>query len=204
MIRFLSASARFYWRSHLGVLFGALLASAVLTGSLLVGDSVDGSLRKTALQRLGNIRYAMYTPGRFFSAGLADRIPGSTAILHLRGIALTEERQINQVQVLGVSSNVWKFCDPGFQRLEKNSVPRRSRFQCLENEVLLGRKLAESLGVNVGDEISLRIEKPGLLPGDAPLASQRDDRTVRARLTVTRILGDDELGGDESVKISHL
>jgi len=208
MIRHLLASLRFYWRSHLGVLFGAVLAAAVLTGSLLVGDSVDGSLRKTALQRLGNIQAAMHTPNRFFAASLADRIPGSAAILQLRGIALTDVQQINQVQVLGVSSNVWSFLDSDFQGLEKNVRPYAIGFQCseetvrpyvigfqcLENEVLLGRKLAAALGVKVGDEISLRIEKPSLLPGEAPLASQNDDRTVRARLTVARILGDDELG----------
>ncbi len=188
--RHLLSSLRYYWRSHLGVLLGTLLASAVLTGSLLVGDSVDGSLRKAALQRLGKIRYAMYTPNRFFAAGLADRNPGSAAILQLRGIALFQGleagstdgriKQINRVQVLGVSSNVWKFCGRDFQ--------------CLENEVLMGQKLAAALGTDVGDEISLRIEKPGLLPGDAPLAGQGDDRSVRTRLRVARILGDDELG----------
>ena len=194
LLRHLLASLRFYWRSHLGVLFGAVLAAAVLTGSLLVGDSVDGSLRKTALQRLGTIQYAMHTPNRFFAASLADRIPGSAAILQLRGIALTDTQQINQVQVLGVSSNVWSFLDSDVQCSKKNVRPYAIGFQILENEVLLGRKLADSLDVKVGDEISLRIEKPGLLPGEAPLASQKDDRTVRARLIVTRILGDDELG----------
>jgi ABC-type lipoprotein release transport system permease subunit len=188
--RHLLAGLRYYRRSHFGVLLGTLLAAAVLTGSLLVGDSVDGSLRKAALQRLGSIEYALYTPGRFFSAGLADRNPGTVAALQLRGIALFQGleagsndggiKQINRVQVLGVSSNAWKFCD--------------RNFQCLENEVLLGKKLASALGADAGDEISLRIEKPGLLPGDAPLASQKEDRTVRARLRVARILGDDELG----------
>src|SRR4051812_37849859 len=31
--------ARFYWRTHLGVVLGAALGALVLTGALLVGDS---------------------------------------------------------------------------------------------------------------------------------------------------------------------
>ena len=41
-------SLRFYWRTHLGVFLGALIASAILTGSLLVGDSVRFSLEQIA------------------------------------------------------------------------------------------------------------------------------------------------------------
>lgn len=182
MIRFVIHSIRFYWRSHLGVLLGAGLASAVLTGSLLVGDSVDGSLRKFALQRLGGIRYAMQTPNGFFAADLAKRVfpDAAAAVLQLRGMAIGEEHQVNQVQVLGCGSNLWKFAGMDFQ--------------LLENEVALNRKLAAALDVEVGDEVSLRIEKPGLLPRDAPLASQDNDRSVRGRFSVARILSNDELG----------
>ncbi|VGO21742.1 FtsX-like permease family protein [Pontiella sulfatireligans] len=181
MIRLLLSSLKFRWRSHAGVLLGIVLASAVLTGSLLVGDSVDGSLRKFALQRLGGIHYAMHTPNRFFARSLAEKIDAdAAAVLQLRGMALAEGRQINQVQVLGCDSNLWKLAG-----LDS---------QLLESEVALNKKLAAALGVEAGDEVSLRIEKPGLLPRDAPLAAQKDDRSVRGRFTVSRILGDDELG----------
>ena len=42
-----------HWRIHVAVIAGAAVASAVLTGALLVGDSVRGSLREMTLQRLG-------------------------------------------------------------------------------------------------------------------------------------------------------
>jgi len=191
MKKLILSSLRFHWRMHVGVLLGTVLAAAVLTGSLLVGDSVDGSLRKFALQRLGNIHYALYTPNRFFSRELAAKNdPASEAILQLRGMAIFQEvsarssakgkKQINQVQVFGVSSNVWTFCG--------------QKFHCLENEVLLGRKLATALGANVGDEVSLRIEKPSLLPRGAPLAAQKSDTTVRGLFRVKHILSDDNLG----------
>ncbi|MFN3408619.1 MAG: hypothetical protein ACK45B_06475, partial [Limisphaerales bacterium] len=44
----------FHWRSHLGVVSGAAIGSAALIGALIVGDSVKGSLRERALERLGN------------------------------------------------------------------------------------------------------------------------------------------------------
>src|SRR5881394_1926374 len=65
-------SLRFHARAHLGVLLGAAVGSAALIGALVVGDSVRGSLRDLALQRLGNIRFAMDTGDRFFRASLAN------------------------------------------------------------------------------------------------------------------------------------
>ncbi|MBN2685421.1 MAG: ABC transporter permease [Pontiellaceae bacterium] len=179
MIRLLFSNLRYYRKIHLGVLAAAALASAVLTGSLLVGDSVDGTLRRFALQRLGKIHYAMQIP--FFADSLGDRIGGDTAaLLQLRGMALTDERQMNEVQVYGCDSVFWAF---GGVKLDLAA-----------GEAALGKKLADALALKVGDEISLRIEKPGLLSLDAPLSAQDEDRSVRGRFTVKRILGDDELG----------
>ena len=45
----------YYWRINLAVLLGAAVATVVLTGALLVGDSVKGSLRDLILDRLGNV-----------------------------------------------------------------------------------------------------------------------------------------------------
>src|SRR5690349_17781360 len=42
-----------YWRTNLAVILGVATAVAVLSGALLVGDSVRASLRDLALQRLG-------------------------------------------------------------------------------------------------------------------------------------------------------
>src|SRR6185436_18740224 len=65
---------RFHWRAHLGVVLGAAVGSAALIGALVVGDSVRESLRERALQRLGQISYALQTQDRFFTDGLADRM----------------------------------------------------------------------------------------------------------------------------------
>ena len=63
MTRFqlLQRSLRFHWRIHLAVALGVAAAAAVLTGALLVGDSVRGSLRHLVLDRLGRIDEALDT-----------------------------------------------------------------------------------------------------------------------------------------------
>ena len=63
-------SLSYFWRIQLAVLLGAAVATAVLTGALLVGDSVRGSLRDLTLDRLGQIDYALISE-RFFREELA-------------------------------------------------------------------------------------------------------------------------------------
>ena len=52
--RLLIRSIAHYWMTSVVVVFGVAVATAVITGSLLVGDSVSGSIRDTALARLGS------------------------------------------------------------------------------------------------------------------------------------------------------
>ena len=62
-------SVRFHWRTNLAVLLGVATATAVLAGALVVGDSVRGSLRDLALQRLGRADIAVSTAGFFREGG---------------------------------------------------------------------------------------------------------------------------------------
>jgi len=52
--------------ASVAVVAGMIVATAALTGSLMVGDSVRGSLRKLAIQRLGPVDYVL-VGNRFFS-----------------------------------------------------------------------------------------------------------------------------------------
>ncbi len=53
---------RFHWRGHLAVLLGVALGSAVLTGALLVGDSLRGSLQDRADRQRCGVDYALVSP----------------------------------------------------------------------------------------------------------------------------------------------
>ena len=129
---------RFYRRTHLGVVAGCAISSAVLVGALFVGDSVRGTLERLALARLGKIASALESGGRYFQGGLAARMRDGlrtevAAALHVEGMALKDNRQINRVEVAGV--------DPGFFRLAE-SPPHPPG----PGQVALNRKLAEALG----------------------------------------------------------
>src|SRR5262245_9391111 len=71
--RFILSSLRHYRRIHLAVAMGVAVATAVLTGALLVGDSVRGSLHDLTLQRLGRIDSAVVA-GHMFREALGTEV----------------------------------------------------------------------------------------------------------------------------------
>jgi len=178
---------RFYRRTHLGVIAGCAVSAAVLVGALFVGDSVRGTLERIALARLGKIHSALDSGGRYFRGGLAARMRDGlkaevASALHVQGMALREGRQINRVDVAGV--------DPSFFQLAEASLPK----PLAAGQVALNRKLADALGAKAGDEVALRMFKPGFLSREAPLASRKEKDTRRSLLTVAAVLSDAQLG----------
>jgi len=188
-------------RSHLGALAGTAVATAVLIGALIVGDSVRSSLRQLALLRLGRIETAMSTGDRLCRADLFGSGPGSVAsiqvrlglpsrqvvaapVLQLPAIAAAGEgaARANQVWVHGVDVRFWKLAEKPFALGE---IPRGS--------VLLNQPLARQLRVEAGDELLLRVQKPSALSRDAPMTTE-EDATVALRLRVDQVLSDDQLG----------
>ena len=90
---------------------GVVVGAAVLTGALLVGDSLRGSLRDLTLNRLGWIDEALIG-GRFFREEAVNGLPAkdvSAAIL-VRGTASVGEngRPVRQVNMVGVKEAFWK------------------------------------------------------------------------------------------------
>ena len=62
-----------YWRTNLAVALGAAVGTAVLTGALLVGDSVRNSLLDLSIERLGRID-SILLAHHFFSSDLVETI----------------------------------------------------------------------------------------------------------------------------------
>ena len=90
--RLLLRNLLYHWRGNLAVFLGVVVGAAVLTGSLLVGDSLRGSLRDLTLQRLGWVDDAL-VGGHFFREKAAEGLPAkdvSAAIL-VRGTASLEK-----------------------------------------------------------------------------------------------------------------
>src|SRR5262245_10085204 len=74
-LRLLLRNLLFHRRGNLAVLLGVAIGTAVLTGALLVGDSLRGSLRELTLRRLGWVDQAL-VGARFFPTDLADAVHG--------------------------------------------------------------------------------------------------------------------------------
>ena len=62
-----------HWRLNAAVALGVAAATAVLTGALLVGASMRGSLRALAIERLGRVEHALVVD-RFFRVDLAGEL----------------------------------------------------------------------------------------------------------------------------------
>src|SRR5215218_5339448 len=77
--KLLLRNLRYFRAANFAVAAGMAVATAVLTGALMVGDSVRGSLRDLALQRLGKVDHALVAT-RFVNADLADRLKAGTGL----------------------------------------------------------------------------------------------------------------------------
>ena len=182
-------SLRFYWRAHLGVLAGTCITSAILTGALVVGDSVRWTLKQMAQARLGKTEMALTTQETFFRSTLANDLQQDlkdtvAPALTLRASATLPDNRAraNDVQVLGVDERFWKLGSTS-NLLE----------HAANDEIVLNARLARQLGVNVNDTVILRVEQPSLLSRDAPL-SGLSDVSVALRGRVRAIAGDADFG----------
>jgi putative ABC transport system permease protein len=168
---------RHYRRTHLGVLIGCAISTAVLGGALFVGDSVRVSLERAALARLGPVVSAMETGDRYFRDDLPVRLGSGGAALRVRGMALKAGGgQVNRVDLYGVDARF----------LGRPAPPA--------GQVALGERLAAAIGVKAGEDVALRYDKPSLLAKDAPLSSRKESGTIRRLLTVSAVLSDADMG----------
>ena len=182
-------SLGFYWRTNLGVLLAAMVSTAVLAGALVVGDSVRHSLGMMVIARLGTTQFALAAQSRFFRAKLADELAAEldtavAPVLQLRGLIAdsNDTRRANRIEVLGV--------DEHFYRIGAEANPFGGDWS---EGIVLNEPLAERLGVGAGDEVVLRIGKPGLMPRDVPLTPD-SDLSMAFRLVVRAVAGESEFG----------
>ena len=194
-LRHLLRSVAHHRRMHAGLLMGTLLACAILTGALVMGDSVNQTLHDIAVARLGGVAHALDRGGRFFSDTLSASLTAKDARIHtasllvLNGMVATPpggkgpQNQLNRVQVIGIQPDFWQFAE---------TPPANTALA--RQEVFLGERSAAALGVHAGDDVSLRVAKHGLMPQDAPLSARDKDNTVESLVTVKAVLSDAQLG----------
>src|SRR5262245_60146916 len=174
--RLLAHNLAFHWRAHLAVLLGVAVGAAVLTGAMLVGDSLRGSLRDRAEQQRCGVDYALVR-GQFFTA--TPDTPGTQTGIILHGAARAGNgenvRRANGVTVLA-GFEFTSFAGRG-QKAAPPAVPA---------------SLASQLGVKAGDSITIRIPVSSTIPSESLLGQREFNQTsIELTMTVATILPDD-------------
>jgi ABC-type lipoprotein release transport system permease subunit len=201
--RLLGRNLFYHWRGNLAVLLGVAVGTAVLTGALLVGDSLRGSLRDLAQAQLGWVDHTLVA-GRFFRQDLAAELGArqfSPAIL-LQGTASggPDPSTKRRVTILGVDERFWlDGAAPADQSTLSRAVDPRpgggDLWESPKEEVVLNAALAEELGMNANDKVILRLQKVSAIPRET-LLGRRDvgDVVDELRLVVRTVIPDEGLG----------
>jgi putative ABC transport system permease protein len=176
--RLIQRSLAYYWQTNIVVVLGVAIAVAVLTGALLIGESVRGSLRDLVSQRLGRTDDFVASTNFFREQLAADisqpasGIDATCPLIALDGVITHEpsRRRAWNVRVYGVDDRFWQ--------LNGVNVDGPANRQ-----VLFSQSLATELGAASGDSILLRIEKPSDIPIES-LHGRKEDpgRTIRLNL----------------------
>jgi len=187
ILKLIIRSLLFYRKQQMAVLAGTILSTAVLTGALIIGDSVKDSLKQMVDLRLGKAKYALVTGDRFVRSKLAHDLANSlevpvSPLLAVEGITVNNENngRINRTKIYGIENSFWQFSSAG-------------SFELSEDEGLISENIAQRLNLKIGDELLLRIENAEVIPLNAPFASQKN-HSVSLRIKVKAVLDKNQLG----------
>ena len=182
--RLIWRSLSHHWRTNIAVVLGVAAAVSVLSGALLVGDSVRGSLRDIAVGRLGRSEHVISSM-EFFRDALAEDIRSaaggaatSAPLIVANGFVGHEKsgRRASGVLVYGVDDRFWAF----------HGLPSRPG-------VLISPALAAELGAAASDALLVRLQRPSAIPIES-LFGRKDDIARTIRLDVAGILPGEQLG----------
>lgn len=196
---YIAANLRQHWRTNLAAAAAVAIATAVLTGALLVGDSVRGSLRDLTLQRLGHIDQAVQTPRLFrqelanelaSTAGFADHFTSAQPALLLRGAATARHdsgvRRASDLDLIGIGDSFWQL---GRQDPRPSSSSSESSPDAPPDGVWLTQQVAGDLQATAGDTLLLRLPVRSDVPADSPLG-EKADTVVGKQFVVAGVLPD--------------
>ena len=187
IISLILRNLRYYRKPYLSVLAGIVISTAVLTGALVVGDSVRYSLVQLTDIRLGKTRFSIQSGDRLFRRKLANDLALQTKslvvpVLQLEGIAVNTDKnaQINRVEVAGV--------DNQFMELWNTTTQQPG-----DEDAILSQNTAEKLNLKPGDEFILKIRKQAKASENAPFVAETEPLVV-FRLKVASIADDRQMG----------
>ena len=193
-----------FWRIHLAVLLGTAVATAVLTGALLVGDSVRGSLRDLTLDRLGRIDYALVSD-QFFRETLASDIlrasdtaeqfedPVPAILLSGTAINASTRARASRVQIQGIDERFLKLWTSA-ETANLGGFTTKQPGQSFPS-VIINQSLQKELNVQVGAPLLISFERQNDIHREFLLGRRDSSDVVQTlRLTIVKIIPDRGLG----------
>ncbi len=187
LFRLILLSIRHFWKMNVAVSCGAAVGTAVLTGALLVGDSMQGSLRDLVLAGLGRIDEVLVADHFFREELSGDKASGSSAapvILYSASVETVHPAplaRVDQVNLIG--------CDERFWQLGNGACPT----PLARDAIILNEPLAGLLAVKEGDSVMLGLPKTGGIPAESAFGRKRVS-VETMRLKVVRVIPADGLG----------
>ena len=164
ILHIVTRSIKFYRKPVLYQILIITILCAVITGSLLTGRSVKESLKKSASERLGNTGILISSGLRYFEPSLAETLKDSARIkcvgileINGSGQSLNSQKAAFNTHIFGINSDFFTFQGKDSDRINAG-------------EVAVNKKLADYLGLNIGDELIIRFNEISDIPGDAPFS----------------------------------
>lgn len=182
-------SFKYFWQIHLIVALCTAVATGVLAGALVVGDSVRGSLRDLTEERLGTIQHALLAD-RFFPPDILDRQNTVSAIL-LNGTIVAPQTQTraSRVNILGVQESFFAFW-------EADAVPNLNKTdEHPFNVIVINEALQNELNVRIGDALLVNIPQAADIHPEFLLGERDASEAIQSlRLVVSEIVPTENAG----------
>ena len=168
------------------ILCAVILATSVLLGALLTGDSINTSLKYIVDLNLGKTRTVINNNQNLFNTDLQNRINSNKQLLCssilLNQSFIDEKNKNKQVNIFGVTNVFFRFA------LEKNNIQIPD-----PGNIYINKKTAHEFDLKKGDYIVLNLIKPSLKPAES-IITDIDKNIVKTRVKITKIIGPQNLG----------
>lgn len=153
MRKFSWNALKHFWQIHLTVALCTAVATGVLAGALIVGDSVRGSLKSLTTERLGAIQHALLAD-HFFQPDLLQRENKVPAIL-LNGtiVAPQTQKRASKVNIAGVTDDFFTFWQEDTAP-NLNEAPEQPF-----NAIAINEALQNELNVQIGDTLLVNMSQ---------------------------------------------
>ena len=188
MPKFSWNSLKHFWQIHVIVALCTAVATGVLAGALVVGDSVRGSLLNLTTERLGTIQHALLGD-HFFLPDLLNRENKVPTIL-LNGTVVVPQTQAraSKVNILGVTDNFFTFWETDAPNLNK---PEGQPF----NAIVINEALQNELNVQVGDTLLVNMSQAADIHPEFLLGERDAAKAIQSlRMVISDIIPTENFG----------